>query len=186
MTMTMAMTMTMTLTITITITITLTLTQTIIIIITSIHPTQTTTNTMSVPDTTVTPTTKRMQFNFEPELSNNKNSNATSATPSAAAHDVASSGISALHPTLRTIAETQLLRFMKLYSQQTRQLETIDKLNIDSFIPRSARLAFTIKASATTTETSEFATVAASSVEYIETVQHNLKQFILQDRKSVV
>ena len=137
---------------------------------------------MSAPDTTVTPTTKRTRFNFEPELSNKKNSSATSATsatPSAAAHDVASSGISALHPTLRTIAETQLLRFMKLYSQQTRQLDTIEKLNIDSFIPRSARLAFTLKASATTTETSEFATVAASSVEYIETVQHNLKHFIL-------
>jgi hypothetical protein len=138
---------------------------------------------MSAPDASVTPTTKRTRFNFEPELSNNKNSSttsATSATPSAAAHDVASSGILALHPTLRTIAETQLLRFMKLYSQQTRQLETIEKLNIDSFIPRSARLAFTLKASATTTETSEFTTVAASCVEYIKTVQHNLKQFILQ------
>ena len=89
---------------------------------------------MSAPDSSVTPTTKRTQLNFKPELPNNNSAANALTTPSTAAQNDASSGILALHPSLHTIANAQLLHFMKLYAQQTWQLETIDKLNIDTLI----------------------------------------------------
>ena len=135
---------------------------------------------MSEPDSSVTPTTKRTRFNFEPELPNNNSASAASTTPSAAAHSVASSGILVLHPSLHTIANAQLLHFMKLYAQQTWQLETIDKLKVDTFIPSSVRIAFSLKASATTTDTLKFTTVAAASAEYIKIAQNSLKNFFVQ------
>ena len=135
---------------------------------------------MSEPDSSVTPTTKRTRFNFEPELPNNNSASAASTTPSAAAHSVASSGILVLHPSLHTIANAQLLHFMKLYAQQTWQLETIDKLKVDTFIPSSVRIAFSLKASATTTDTPEFIAVAAASTEYIKIAHNTLKKFIVQ------
>ena len=134
---------------------------------------------MSASDPSVTPTTKRTRFNLEPELPNNK-TGAAAITPSAAAHDVASSGILTLHPSLHTIANAQLLQFMKLYAQQNRQQETIEKLNVDTFIPRSARLAFTLKASTATTDTPEFTSVAAATADFIKIANNTLKQFIVQ------
>ena len=134
---------------------------------------------MSASDTSVTPTTKRTRFNLEPELPNNGTGTAA-ITPSAAAHDVASSRILTLHPSLHTIANAQLLCFMRLYAERTRQLETIDKLNDDTFIPCSARFSFALKASATTTDTLEFTAVAAASTEYLKTAQNTLKKFIVQ------
>ena len=134
---------------------------------------------MSASDPSVTPTTKRTRFNLEPELPNNK-TGATVITPSAAPHDVASSGILMLHPSLHTITKAQLLQFMKLYAQQTWQLETIDKLNVDTIIPCSARLAFTLKASIATSDTPEFISVATASAKFIKIANNTLKQFIVQ------
>ena len=64
------------------------------------------------------PTLKRARFSNETEL--NK-------TPNAAGRLAASIGIVTLHPTLKRIAEFHLNKFMKLYTQQVKQEENIEK-----------------------------------------------------------
>ena len=115
------------------------------------------------------PTLKRARLSNETEL--NK-------TPNAAGRLAASIGIVTLHPTLKRIAEFHLNKFMKLYTQQVKQEENIDKLNTTDFLPRSARFNFKLKASDVTAETKPFKDLATETDALVTSFSQAIKEKI--------
>ena len=97
---------------------------------------------------------------------------------------IALTGINAAvepHPApIKSLCVSVFHKFSALKNKEKQQLATNDRLTEDTFLPRSARLAFDMRASAGVSETDEFKTLAASMAEKTLQWKNDAKGAILK------
>jgi hypothetical protein len=125
---------------------------------------------MTTEPATGEPTKKRVRFDETPEP--------VATTPSSAARDFLSSSLLSLPKSIRTIAQRHGTKFNKLLSQIQQRTLTKVTFASDDFIPRSAKLQFSLTASPKVMESPEFKTLADETVNLLATFQKELKNKI--------
>jgi len=125
---------------------------------------------MTIITTTLTTTTmtetpaKCPHVTIEEETDPN-GKDAPAPAPSTMAHNIIIATVES-HPALiQRLCTTIFNKFSALKNKERQQLNTLSRLTEDTFLPRSARLAFEMHASNKVMETEEFKTLAASMAE---------------------
>jgi hypothetical protein len=131
-------------------------------------------NIMTTEPATGEPTSKRIRFDIveAPEQ-------AATTTPSSAARDYLSTSLLSLPKSIRTIAQRHGTKFNKLLTQIQQRASTKATFADDDFIPRSAKLQFSLTASPKVMETPEFKTLAENTTNLLSSFQKELKKMVL-------
>jgi len=137
----------------------------------------TTTFTMTTTLIEVPAKRQHVQFELETEPSGTEE---TRPTPSTLALTTITAAVE-LHPApIQRLCLSIFHRFTALKNKEKQQLSTNSRLTEATFFPRSARLAFEMRASSSVTETDEFKTLAASMAEKTSQWKNDAKEAILK------
>jgi hypothetical protein len=104
-------------------------------------------------------------------------------TPSQISADHVTAHVTSLLPAIQSLARHYHQKYTKLKIKALQQLNKIEKLSRDDFIPRSANIKFQLGASKKVNENNEYKTLADSTQQTVDSFQTSLKAHILAAAK---
>lgn len=123
---------------------------------------------------------KRVRFNDQETTESQTPLKPILKGPSAIAREFVTEAVASLPSSIKSLVIEKSLFYNKLQSTKRQRVKTTNRLREDNFIPRSARINFSITASSRVTEIESFKTLKDETDKYVEEVQNKLKALTIK------